>query len=135
MMRLRTMIVFSVLIATSGFAQSTGRTNPNAKVSGGPPPTSKGQAVGSCDDSYGCGRLKVACSKSGYDYKPSNSAGTAGVCSKPSQAGGLMTLVANTGPVGKAFCNDKKLCGNLKTACTGGTYTPGTGGSGTCTKN
>lgn len=108
---------------------------PLGKVTGPKPTAAKPHAVGSCNDRYGCNRLKVACESSGkgYDYKPSNSEGTKGVCMK-SMVGGTKGLTAVVSPVGAAFCNDKVLCGKLKSVCHGGVYKPGTGGSGTCTK-
>lgn len=135
--------VFLILTSAAVLAQPMTKPDPGATIRSEPPPTSTAQAVGSCNNkgdkpnsNFSCARLKAACEGSGYKYSPSNPDGSSGVCTKPSQAGQQMGLVADIGPQQDAFCKDKVLCAKLKTGCNanGGTYKPGTGQSGTCTQ-
>ncbi|OPH83224.1 hypothetical protein [Nitrobacter vulgaris] len=141
----RSLVTAALLIFASAtaLAQPMTKPDPGATIRSEPPPTSAGQAVGSCNSkgdkpnsNFSCARLKAACEGAGYKYSPSKPDGSSGVCTKPSQAGQQMGFAADIGPQSDAFCNDKALCAKLKTGCNanGGTYKRGTGQSGTCTQ-
>jgi len=103
----RSLVTAALLIFASAtaLAQPMTKPDPGATIRSEPPPTSAGQAVGSCNSkgdkpnsNFSCARLKAACEGAGYRYSPSNPDGSSGVCSKPSRPGQQMGFAADIGP-------------------------------------
>ena len=76
----RSLVTAALLIFASAtaLAQPMTKPDPGATIRSEPPPTSAGQAVGSCNSredkpnsNFSCARLKAACEGAGYKYSPS----------------------------------------------------------------
>ena len=85
----RSLVTAALLIFASAtaLAQPMTKPDPGATIRSEPPPTSAGQAVGSCNSkgdkpnsNFSCARLKAACEGAGYKYSPSKPDGSSGVC-------------------------------------------------------